>query len=75
MLLLVVVGEHVEDLLAGLGLEVAVVDEALAADSARQLEVLLHHGHAVGVDGAQVRVLKEAGQVALGGLLEGEEGL
>eukprot|EP00968_Pinguiococcus_pyrenoidosus_P008691 scaffold639_cov304-Pinguiococcus_pyrenoidosus.AAC.14 len=47
---------------------------ALSADAARQLDVLGHDGHALGVDGAQVGVLEEADQVSLGGLLEREHG-
>ena len=47
---------------------------ALAADAARQLHVLGHDGHALGVDGAQVGVLEEAHQVRLGRLLQGQDG-
>jgi hypothetical protein len=45
---------------------------ALAADAARQLDVLGHDGDALGVDGAQVGVLEEADQVGLRGLLQRE---
>ena len=45
LVLLVVVGELIEHLVAGLGLEVTVVVESLSADSAGELQVLLHHGH------------------------------
>lgn len=75
LLLLVEVGELVEDLVAGLGLKVAVVVESLPADSSGELEVLLLDGHSLGVDGAQLGILEETGQVALGGFLEGQEGL
>ena len=74
LILLVVVGQLIEDLVAGLGLEVSVVVEALAADSAGKVHILLHHGHSVGVDGAQVGILEETGQVALSCLLKGKEG-
>merc|ERR1719409_1736476 len=47
---------------------------ALAADAARELDVLGHDGHALGVDGAEVGVLEEADEVRLGRLLEGEDG-
>ena len=47
---------------------------ALAADPARQLDVLGHDGHPLGVDGRQVGVLEEADQVGLGRLLEGQDG-
>ena len=47
---------------------------ALATDAAGKLDVLGHDGDALGVDGAQVSVLKEANKVGLGGLLEGEDG-
>lgn len=42
-----------------------------AADAAGQLDVLGHDGDALGVDSAQVRVLKEADEVGLGRLLLG----
>ena len=45
---------------------------ALAADTAGELDVLGHDGHALGVDRAQVGVLEEAHQVSLSGLLESE---
>ena len=47
---------------------------ALATDAARELDVLGHDGHTLGVDGAEVGVLEEADEVSLGGLLEGEDG-
>ena len=47
---------------------------ALAADAARQLDVLGHDGDALGVDGAQVGVLEQAHQVRLRGLLQREDG-
>ena len=48
---------------------------ALATDAAGQLDVLGHDGDALGVDGAQVGVLKEGDQVRLGGLLQRKDGL
>ena len=42
----------------------------LAADPPGQLDVLGHDGDPLGVDGAQVGVLKEADQVGLGSLLK-----
>ena len=42
----------------------------LSADAARQLDVLGHDGDTLGVDGAQVGVLKQADQVSLAGLLQ-----
>ena len=45
---------------------------ALATDTACELDVLGHDGHALGVDRAQVGVLEEAHQVSLSGLLESE---
>ena len=47
---------------------------ALASDAAGELDVLGHDGHALGVDGRQVGVLKEADQVGLGRLLERQDG-
>jgi len=47
---------------------------SLASDAAGQLDVLGHDGHSLGVDGSQVGVLKEADEVSLGGLLEGQHG-
>ena len=44
---------------------------ALAADAPRQLDVLRHDRHPLGVDGAQVRVLEEADQVRFARLLQG----
>ena len=45
---------------------------ALAADATGQLDVLGHDGHTLGVDSSQVGVLKEAHQVGLSSLLEGQ---
>lgn len=75
VLLLVVVGESVEDLITVLGLEISVVVESLTADSSGQLDVLLHDGHSVGVDGAQVGVLEETDEIHLSGFLDGQESL
>ena len=47
---------------------------ALATDAAGKLDVLWHDGDALGVDGAEVGVLKEVDEVCLGGLLEGRDG-
>ncbi len=47
---------------------------ALATDPARQLDVLGHDGHPLGVDGRQVGVLEQADQVGLGRLLQGQDG-
>jgi hypothetical protein len=69
------VGQLIEDLLAGLGLEVAEVLEALAADSPRQVHVLLHDRDSVGVNRAEIRILEQPGEVALSGLLQSEQGL
>ena len=41
----------------------------LTADTAGQLDVLGHDGDALGVNGAQVGVLKKSYQVSLAGLL------
>ena len=43
---------------------------ALAADAARQLHVLRHDRNALGVDGAQVRVLEDADHVRLSRFVE-----
>ena len=47
---------------------------ALSADSTGQLDVLGHDGDTLGVDGAQVGVLKQTDEVGLTGLLEGHHG-
>ena len=47
---------------------------ALSADAAGQLDVLGHDGDALGVDGAQVGVLKQADQVGLRSLLKSSNG-
>ena len=72
--LVIIVGQHIEDLVSCLGLEIAMVLEPLAADSAGKVQVLLHHGNSVCVDGTKVGVLEETGKVALSSLLEGDEG-
>ena len=46
----------------------------LATDAAGKLDVLGHDGDTLGVDGAQVGVLKETNKVSLRGLLEGHDG-
>ena len=46
----------------------------LSADPPGQLDVLGHDGDPLGVDGAQVGVLKETDEVGLAGLLEGHDG-
>ena len=45
-----------------------------ATDTAGQLDVLGHDGDTLGVDGAQVGVLKEPDEVGLAGFLEGHDG-
>ena len=47
---------------------------ALAANATRELDVLGHYGHALGMDGAQIGVLEQADQVCLAGLLESSHG-
>lgn len=44
-----------------------------STDPAGQLDVLGHDGHTLGMDGAQVGVLKQTNQVSLRGLLEGHD--
>jgi hypothetical protein len=46
----------------------------LSADTAGKLDVLGHDGDTLGVDGAQVGVLKQTDEVSLAGLLEGHDG-
>jgi len=46
----------------------------LSPDPPGQLDVLWHDGHTLGVDGAQVGVLKQTNQVSLAGLLESANG-
>ena len=46
----------------------------LSTDTARQLDVLGHDGDTLGMDGAQVGVLKETNEVSLGGFLKGKNG-
>ena len=47
---------------------------SLSTDSSGQLDVLGHDGDTLGVDGAQVGVLKQTDEVSLAGLLEGHDG-
>jgi len=48
---------------------------ALATDTAGKLDVLRHDGDTLGVNGTQVGVLKERGQVRLRSLLQGHDGV
>jgi len=48
---------------------------ALAADTAGELDVLGHDSDTLGVDGAQVGVFKERGQIGFRGLLQGHDGV
>ena len=45
----------------------------LTTDAAGKLDVLGHDGDTLGVDGAQVGVLKQTDEVSLAGLLEGHD--
>ena len=45
----------------------------LSTDATSKLDILGHDGDTLGVDGAQVGVLKETNEVGLGRLLEGED--
>jgi hypothetical protein len=46
----------------------------LSSDAAGKLDVLGHNGDTLGMDGAQVGVLKETNKVSLRGLLESHDG-
>ena len=46
---------------------------SLSTDSSGQLDVLGHDGDTLGMDGAQVGVLKQTNKVSLTGLLEGHD--
>jgi len=48
---------------------------ALATDTAGKLDVLRHDGDTLGVNGTQVGVLKERGQVGFRSLLQGHDGV
>jgi len=43
---------------------------SLSSDSSGQLNVLGHDGHSLGMDGAEVGILKEADEIGLGGFLQ-----
>ena len=45
----------------------------LSSDSPRQLDVLGHDGHTLGVDGAQVGVFEQTDQVGFAGFLQGHD--
>ena len=47
---------------------------ALAADASRELHILGHDGHPLGVECAHLRVFKQCDQVSLGGFLQCAEG-
>ncbi len=66
-------GELVEGLIASLGDVVEVVQVSVSSDSSCEVEILLHDGHSLGVDGAQVGVLKETDEVGLSSFLHSEE--
>ena len=53
---------------------VAICLSTLSTDAAGELDVLGHDGDALGVDSAQVGVLKQTNEVSLRGLLEGHDG-
>ena len=74
-LLLVSVGKLVEDLVTSLSLLISVVKGSLASDSSGQDEVLLHDGHSVGMDSAQVGVLEETNQVCFSCFLDSKQSL
>ena len=59
------VGQLKEDFVAGLWLEISVVDVSVSTDSSGQVHVLLHDSHSVGMDGAKVGVLEDAHDVGL----------
>ena len=46
---------------------------AFATDTARQLNILGHDGHTLGVDGAKIRVLEKTDQVSLGRFLRSQK--
>ena len=46
----------------------------LSTDTASQLNVFGHDGDTLGVDGAEVSVLKQTNQISLAGLLKGHDG-
>jgi len=46
----------------------------LAPNTSGELNVLWHDSHALGVNGAEIGVLKETNKVGLGSLLEGRDG-
>lgn len=64
------VGKHVEDLVTCLRLQVTEVLEALSANAPRQVDVLLHDGDSLGMDGTKVGIFEEAGEIALSCLLK-----
>ena len=47
---------------------------SLAADPARELDVLRHDGDTLGMDGAKIGVLEEADEVRFGCLLKSHDG-
>ena len=53
--------------------EVGVSLSSFTTDTSGQLDILGHDGDTLGMDGAQVGVLKEADQVGLAGLLQSHD--
>ena len=69
------VWQHEEDFITGLRLHVSEVGVPVSADASGKIHVFLLDGHSLGVDGAEVGVLKEADDVGFSGFLQGEESL
>ena len=64
------VGQLEEDLITCLGLQVSEVVHPVTADSPGKFHVLFHDSHSFGMDGAEIRVLKDTDNVGLGRLLK-----
>ena len=54
---------------------VAVVVSGVSTDSSCEVHILFHDSDTLGVDGAQVGVLKNANKVCFGGFLQGFESM
>ena len=68
------VGKLQEYLITGLWLHVTVVSVPVSSDPSSKVHVLLLNSHSLGVNGAQVGVLKQSDEVCLSGFLDGVEG-
>ena len=57
------VWEFIESLISGLGNLVGVVAKFVSSDSSCEVHVFLHHRDSVGVDGTEIGVFEDTGEI------------